>query len=85
MVILPERPPVKIYLLIRVSTRVCRSEGVRLTEIADKKMNTVLTTCLRLDIPVSFLIDPDIYRTETNIILLIPESQDLISNLNNEG
>ena len=65
-----------------------RSEGragVRLAEIADKNMNMALTTCLRLDIPVSFLINPDIYRTETNTILLILESQDRISTLYNEG
>jgi hypothetical protein len=63
MVILPERPPAKIYLLMRVSTGMRRNEGragVRLTEIADKNMKRALTTCLRLDIPVSFLINPDI-------------------------
>jgi hypothetical protein len=78
MVILPERQPGKIYLLIRVSTGMRRNEGragVRLAEIADKNMNRALTTCLRLDIPVSFLINPDIYRIETTTILLIPESQ----------
>jgi len=79
MVILPESPSAKIYLLIPVRTGMCRNEGrtgVSPAEIADKNMKTDLTTCLRLDIPVSFLIDPDIFRTETNIILLIPESQD---------
>jgi hypothetical protein len=38
--------------------------GVRLVEIADNNMKTALTTCLlKLDIPVSFLIDPDIHGT----------------------
>jgi hypothetical protein len=79
VVILPERQPAKIYLLMRVSTGIRCNEGragVRLTKIADKNMHTARTTCLSLDIPVSFLNNPDICRTETNAILLIPESQD---------
>ena len=37
--------------------------GVKLVDIADKNFKTVLTTyLLKFDIPVSFLISPDIYR-----------------------
>jgi hypothetical protein len=51
-----------------VSTGTRRKEtraGVRFAEIADKNMKTALTTYfLKLDIPVSFLLRPDIYRTD---------------------
>jgi hypothetical protein len=50
-----------------VSTGIRRKEtraGVRLAETADKNMKTALTTYfLKLDIPVSFLLSLDIYRT----------------------
>jgi hypothetical protein len=49
------------------STAIRRKEtraGVRLAETTDKKIKTALTTYfLKLDIPVSFLLRPDIYRT----------------------
>jgi len=65
-----------IYLpLLRngfVSTGTRRKEtraGVRLAEIADKNVKTALTICLlKLDIPVSFLISPDIYRTGNQLV-----------------
>lgn len=51
-----------------VSTGTRRKEtraGVRLAEIVDKNMKTALTTYfLKLAIPVSFLLRPDIYRTD---------------------
>jgi hypothetical protein len=51
--------------LVSTGTR-CKETraGASLAETADKNMKTALTTYFqKLDIPVSFLLIPDIYRT----------------------